>query len=120
MIQGRDGEKTEPRHGEPRRLGRGQREGSGPARPGPAALATRARRQDAQRPGGSDPRADRPHCPARPRLDGRPDMKTMIRPGHATMLQMSDWLAELRDGESAYPAGPANAEPPGPANKRDH
>ena len=41
-------------------------------------------------------------------------MKTMIRPGHATMLQMSDWLAELRDGESAYPAGPANAEPPGP------
>ena len=41
-------------------------------------------------------------------------MKTMIRPGHAIMLQMNDWLAELRDGESADPAGPGNAEPPGP------
>jgi hypothetical protein len=41
-------------------------------------------------------------------------MKTKIRSGHATMLQMNDWLAEHRNGESADPAGPGNAEPPGP------
>ena len=41
-------------------------------------------------------------------------MKIKIRPGHATMLQMNDWLAALRDGESADPAGPGHAEPPGP------
>ena len=40
-------------------------------------------------------------------------MKTMIRPGHATMLQMSDWLAEHRAGASAD-ARPGHAEPPGP------
>jgi len=38
-------------------------------------------------------------------------MKVKIRPRHATMLQMNDSLAELRDGESADPAGPGNAEP---------
>jgi hypothetical protein len=41
-------------------------------------------------------------------------MKTMIRPGHAAMVQINDWLAELRDGESADPARPGNAEPAGP------
>ncbi len=41
-------------------------------------------------------------------------MKTKIRPEHAGMLQMNDWLAELRDGESAEPAGPGKAEPIGP------
>ena len=41
-------------------------------------------------------------------------MKTKIRPGHSTMLQMNDWLAELRDGESADPIRPGNTEPPGP------
>jgi hypothetical protein len=35
----------------------------------------------------------------------------MIGPGHATMLQMNDWLAELRDGESAGPARPGHADP---------
>ena len=41
-------------------------------------------------------------------------MKTKIRPEHAGMLQMNDWLAELPDGESAEPAGPGKAEPIGP------
>ena len=40
-------------------------------------------------------------------------MKTKIRPGHSTMLQMNDWLAELQDGESAEPTGPGPAEPTG-------
>ena len=31
-------------------------------------------------------------------------MKIKIRPEHAGMLQMNDWLAELSDGESAEPA----------------
>ena len=115
MIQGRDGEKTEPGHGEAWRLEPGQREGSGPGRPGPTALATRARRQDAQRPGGAAPGGrTRPGCPTRPWLEGRPDIKTMIRPGHGVMLQMHHWLAELRDGASADPARPGSAERPGP------
>ena len=41
-------------------------------------------------------------------------MKIKIRPEHAGMLQMNDWLAELSDGESAGPAGPGPAEPTGP------
>ena len=43
-------------------------------------------------------------------------MKIKIRPEHASMLQMNDWLAELRDGESAEPAGPDDAEPTGPGH----
>jgi hypothetical protein len=39
----------------------GTARGRRPARPGPAAIATRARRQDAQRPGGSGPRAGDDH-----------------------------------------------------------
>ena len=41
-------------------------------------------------------------------------MKIKIRPEHAGMLQMNDWLAELQDGESAEPTGPGHAEPTGP------
>jgi hypothetical protein len=41
-------------------------------------------------------------------------VKIKIRPEHASMLQMNDWLAELRDGESAEPTGPDDAEPTGP------
>ena len=41
-------------------------------------------------------------------------MKIKIRPEHASMLEMNDWLAELRDGENAEPTGPGNAEPTGP------
>jgi len=41
-------------------------------------------------------------------------VKTKIRPEHAGMLQVNDWLAGLRDGESAEPAGPGQAEPIGP------
>jgi hypothetical protein len=41
-------------------------------------------------------------------------VKIKIRPEHAGMLQMNDWLAELQDGESAEPAGPGLAEPTGP------
>ena len=43
-------------------------------------------------------------------------MKIKIRPEHAGMLQVNDWLAELSDGESAEPAGPGPgpAEPTGP------
>jgi len=41
-------------------------------------------------------------------------VKTKIRPEHAGMLQVNDWLAGLRDGESAEPAGPGKAEPIGP------
>jgi hypothetical protein len=41
-------------------------------------------------------------------------VKIKIRPEHADMLQMNDWLAELQDGESAEPAGPGPAEPTGP------
>ena len=43
-------------------------------------------------------------------------MKIKIRPEHASMLEMNDWLAELRDGENAEPTGPGNAEPTGPGN----
>ena len=43
-------------------------------------------------------------------------MKIKIRPEHASMLQMNDWLAELRDGESAEPTGPDDAEPTGPGH----
>ena len=43
-------------------------------------------------------------------------MKIKIRPEHASMLQMNDWLAELRDGESAEPAGGDEAEPTGPGH----
>jgi hypothetical protein len=38
-------------------------------------------------------------------------VKTKIRPGHGTMLEVNDWLAELGDGESADPADPGNADP---------
>ena len=55
-------------------------------------------------------------CPAHPWLDGRLDVKIKIRPEHASMLEMNDWLAELRDGENAEPTGPGNAEPTGPGN----
>ena len=41
-------------------------------------------------------------------------MKIKIRPEHASMLQMNDWLAELQDGESTEPTGPGHAEPTGP------
>ncbi len=43
-------------------------------------------------------------------------MKIKIRPEHASMLEMNDWLAEFRDGENAEPTGPGNAEPTGPGN----
>ena len=43
-------------------------------------------------------------------------MKIKIRPEHASMLQMNDWLAGLRDGESAEPTGPDDAEPTGPGH----
>ena len=43
-------------------------------------------------------------------------MKIKIRPEHAGVLQMNDWLAELRDGESAEPVGPDDAEPAGPGH----
>ena len=43
-------------------------------------------------------------------------MKIKIQPEHASMLEINDWLAELRDGENAEPAGPGNAEPAGPGN----
>jgi hypothetical protein len=41
-------------------------------------------------------------------------VKTKIRPEHASMLQTNDWLADLRDGESAEPAGTGHAGPIGP------
>ena len=43
-------------------------------------------------------------------------MTTKIRAQHASLLQVNDWLADLRDGESAEPADPGQAEPadPGP------
>ena len=41
-------------------------------------------------------------------------MKIKIQPEHASMLEINDWLAELRDGENAEPTGPGNAEPAGP------
>ena len=53
-------------------------------------------------------------CPAHQRLDGRPEIKTTIRPGQASMRQTDGWLAELPDGESAGPAelaGPGYAVP---------
>jgi len=40
------------------------------------------------------------------------------RPGHASTLQVDDWLAELHDGERAEPAGPGNAEPASPGIAR--
>ena len=43
-------------------------------------------------------------------------MKIKIRPEHASMPQMNDWLAELRNGESAEPTGPGDAEPTGPGH----
>ena len=43
-------------------------------------------------------------------------MKIKIQPEHASMLEINDWLAELRDGENAEPTGPGNAEPTGPGN----
>jgi len=41
-------------------------------------------------------------------------MKIKIRPERASMLEENDWLAELRDGEGADPAGLGPAEPAGP------
>jgi hypothetical protein len=43
-------------------------------------------------------------------------VKIKIRPEHASMLEMNDWLAELRDGDNAEPTGPGSAEPIGPGN----
>jgi len=43
-------------------------------------------------------------------------VKIKIRPEHASTLEINDWLAELRDGENAEPAGPGNAEPTGPGD----
>jgi hypothetical protein len=43
-------------------------------------------------------------------------VKIKIRPEHASMLDMNDWLAELRDGGNAEPTGPGNAEPTGAGN----
>jgi hypothetical protein len=40
-------------------------------------------------------------------------VKIKIRPEHASMLQMNDWLAELQDGENAEPTGPGYAVPAG-------
>ena len=43
-------------------------------------------------------------------------MTTKIRAEHASLPQVDDWLAGLRDGESAEPGSPGTAEPadPGP------
>jgi hypothetical protein len=41
-------------------------------------------------------------------------VKTKIRPEHASALEVNDWLAGLRDGESAGPADPGEAGPAGP------
>jgi len=41
-------------------------------------------------------------------------VKTKIRPEHASALEANDWLAGLRDGESAGPADSGKAEPAGP------
>ena len=77
-----------PDHGQPR------------LPPEPAARTRRGR------PGSPAPGQVPGGCPAHPRLDsdGRLDVKIKIRPEHAGMLQMNDWLAELQDGESAEPA----------------
>src|SRR5438105_2389355 len=42
---------------------------------------------------------------------GGPDMKTKIRPDDVSMLQMNDWLAELRDDGGAEPPAEGRAEP---------
>jgi hypothetical protein len=39
---------------------------------------------------------------------------TKTWPEHTSMLPMKDWLAGLRDGQSAEPAGPCNVQPAGP------
>ena len=38
-------------------------------------------------------------------------MKIRIRPDDASMLQMNDWLAELRDDGSAEPSGEGGGGP---------
>src|SRR2546421_7215975 len=55
------------------------------------------------------PAADGTH----PWLNGRSDMKTKVRPDDASMLQLNDWLAALREDGRAEPPGDIGTEPPG-------
>ena len=117
MIPGRDGEKTEPDtvspapwNGEARRKGQQGRPDHSPAclphEPGPRDAPRPAWpvRPPGQVTGGS---------PAHHWQEGRLGVKIRIRPEHASMLQMDDWLTGPRDDGSARPE--ALARPVAPA-----
>ena len=115
MIPGRDGEKTEPDTVSPGTLnGEGKSRDSGPARPLPPRLPQEPSPPPAPAGlGASDP-GQVTGRPAHHWQEGRLDVKIKIRPEHASRLQMDDRPTGLRDGESARPVGPSDAEPGGP------